>query len=111
MAEMPPARSRMALRYERRGTRGSGFVEVEGIYSAEQTHVDTDLRETPTPAYALFNARAGASYRYVRISLGLSNILNRAYTESLSYQRDPFRTGARVYEPGRNLYANLAFVF
>jgi hypothetical protein len=28
-----------------------------------------------------------------------------------SYQRDPFRTGAKIYEPGRNIYANVAWVF
>ncbi len=111
LAEMPPARSRLALRYERRGTRGSAFAEVEGIYSAEQTHVDTDLRESPTPAYALLNARFGGTYRRVRFSVGLSNLLDETYMESLSYQRDPFRTGSRVYEPGRNAYVNVAWSF
>ncbi len=110
-AEMPPARSRLALRYERRGTRGSAFVEIEEVYSAGQTHVDTDLRESPTSPYALLNARFGGSYRYARFSVGLANLLNRTYVEHLSYQRDPFRTGSKVYEPGRNVYANVAIVF
>jgi iron complex outermembrane receptor protein len=111
LAEIPPARSRLALRYERRGTWGSAFAEIEGIYSAEQTHVDTDLNESPTPAYTLLNVRVGATYRHARLSVGLSNLLDRTYTESLSYQRDPFRTGAKVYEPGRNIYVNVAVVF
>jgi iron complex outermembrane recepter protein len=110
-AEMPPARARLALRYERRGTRGSAFAEVEGIYSAEQNHVDTDLHESPTPAYAILNVRLGGTYGHARCSVGLSNLLDRTYMESLSYQRDPFRTGAKVYEPGRNVYVNVAFVF
>jgi iron complex outermembrane receptor protein len=111
LAEMPPARGRVALRYERRGQRRSAFVEVEGIYSAGQTHVDTDLRETPTPPYALLNARLGGSFRRARFSVGLSNLLNRTYMESLSYQRDPFRSGAKVYEPGRNIFVNVAVAF
>ncbi len=111
LAEMPPARARLALRYERRAARHSGFAELEGVYSAAQTHVDTDLRESPTPAYSLLNARVGGSYGHVRFSVGLANLLNRTYMEHLSYQRDPFRTGAKVYEPGRNVYANVAMVF
>jgi iron complex outermembrane receptor protein len=111
LAEMPPARARLALRYQRNVARGSAFVEVEGIYSAEQSHVDTDLRESVTPEYALANARVGGSFGRLRFSVGLSNLLDRTYVEHLSYQRDPFRTGAKVYEPGRNIYANVAFVF
>ncbi len=111
LAEMPPTRSRVALRYEQRVTRGSLFAEIEGIYSAEQSHVDTDLHESETPAYALLGARVGGSFRRARFSVGLSNLLDRTYTEHLSYQRDPFRTGAKVYEPGRNVYANLAWAF
>jgi outer membrane receptor protein involved in Fe transport len=29
----------------------------------------------------------------------------------MSYQRDPFRTGTRVFEPGRNVYINLSYRF
>jgi iron complex outermembrane recepter protein len=111
LAEMPPMRSRLALRYERRMSGGSAFVEIEEVYSAGQTHVDTDLRESPTPPYALLNARLGGSYRYARFSVGFANLLDRTYVEHLSYQRDPFRTGSKVYEPGRNIYVNAAFVF
>jgi iron complex outermembrane recepter protein len=111
LAEMPPMRSRLALRYEHRVSRGSAFVEIEEVYSAGQTHVDTDLRESPTPPYALLNARFGGSLGRARFSVGLSNLLDRTYVEHLSYQRDPFRTGSKVYEPGRNIYANVAFTF
>jgi iron complex outermembrane recepter protein len=111
LAEMPPMRSRLALRYERRLSRGSVFTEVEEVYSAGQSHVDTDLRESPTPPYALLNARVGGSFGHARFSVGLSNLLDRTYVESLSYQRDPFRTGSKVYEPGRNAYVNMAWVF
>ena len=111
LAEMPPTRTRLAMRYERRLTRGSAFVEIEGIYSAEQSHVDTDLRESETPEYTLLNAKIGGSFGHLRFSVGLSNLLDRTYMEHLSYQRDPFRSGAKVYEPGRNIYANVAVVF
>ena len=35
----------------------------------------------------------------------------RYYVEHLSYWRDPFRSGVRVPEPGRNVFANLAVRF
>lgn len=111
LSEMPPSRSRVALRYERRGARRSAFAEIEEIYSAAQAHVDTDLRESPTPAYALTNARIGGTFGRVRLAVGVANAFNRAYVEHLSYQRDPFRFGAKVYEPGRNFYANASVGF
>jgi iron complex outermembrane receptor protein len=111
LSEMPPTRSRLALRYEARGARRSGFAEVEAVYSAQQTHVDTDLRESPTPSYAVANARLGASLGKVRVAVGVANIFNRTYVEHLSYQRDPFRTGTKTYEPGRNVYTNVALAF
>jgi len=39
----------------------------------------------------------------------LNNTLDKEYLEFLSYQRDPFRSGTRVYEPGRSFYVNLSY--
>jgi iron complex outermembrane recepter protein len=111
LSEMPPARSRLALRYERRGSARGLFAEVEGIYSAAQNHVDTDLKESPTPAYAIANLRVGGNLWRMRLAVGVGNLFDETYTEHLSYQRDPFRTGVKVYEPGRNVYANVSLVF
>jgi iron complex outermembrane receptor protein len=47
----------------------------------------------------------------VRLTAALDNLLGRDYYEHLSYQRDPFRSGVRVHEPGRNLYVNMAIGF
>lgn len=111
LSEIPPVRSRMAARYDARGARYGFFMELEGIYSAGQARVATDVHETPTPAYALLNARVGATAGRIRATLGLGNLLDRTYREHLSYQRDPFRSGVQVYEPGRNAYANVSVKF
>ena len=111
LSEMPPTRSRLAMRYEWRRGKQTLFAEAEGIYSAAQNHVDTDLRESPTPSYAVANVRVGGSVNRVRLSVGVSNLFDRTYVEHLSYQRDPFRTGVKVYEPGRNGYVNVAVGF
>jgi len=111
ISEMPPARARAGLRYDTRQERSGTFAEVEVVYNAGQDKVDPELRESATPPYAVVNLRGGASLRWVRVNAGIANLLDRTYYEHLSYQRDPFRSGARVYEPGRNFYVNLAVVF
>jgi iron complex outermembrane receptor protein len=45
------------------------------------------------------------------LTAGVSNLFDRFYSESLSYQRDPNRSGIRVPEPGRNFFANAAWRF
>jgi iron complex outermembrane receptor protein len=47
----------------------------------------------------------------VTLTGGLDNILNRYYWEACSYQRDPFRSGLQVPEPGRSAYLNAAYNF
>jgi len=73
--------------------------------------VDASLLEQPTPSWTSVNLRAGFAFKSARVSVGVANLLNRAYAEHLSYQRDPFRSGAKVLEPGRNVYVNLSAVF
>jgi len=40
------------------------------------------------------------------LTLGVTNLFDRGYAEHLSFQRDPFRSGVRVYEPGRSVFLN-----
>jgi iron complex outermembrane receptor protein len=111
LAEIPPVRSRLSLRYDARKPRGGYFMEAEGVYSASQDAVNTDVLEEATPGYFVANARAGVQFGAATVTVGLANLLDRAYVEHLSYQRDPYRSGVRVYEPGRNFYTvvNLRF--
>jgi iron complex outermembrane receptor protein len=107
LAEIPPLRGRVTLRFDD----GRLFGNIEGVFSARQGHVDSSLDEEPTAGWATMNL--GAGYRRGRwsLALGVSNLFDRFYTEHLSYQRDPFRTGVRVAEPGRSLFLNLSARF
>ncbi len=107
LAEIPPMRSRLSLRYDARKPRGGYFLEAEGVYSSAQDHVNADVQESMTPGYFISNARAGVQVGAAQFTIGMANLFDRAYVEHLSYQRDPYRSGVRVYEPGRNLYALL----
>ncbi|MEJ2111794.1 MAG: TonB-dependent receptor [Acidobacteriota bacterium] len=105
LAEIPPMRSSTRIRY----VADRYSAEIEGTFSGEQRDVDTSLGERKTPGYGLANIRASTHFWKMHLRLALNNLFNRAYYEHLSYQRDPFRSGALVYEPGRNFYINISF--
>lgn len=105
LAEMPPVTGRASLRWDD----GRFWVETEGVFAAAQTHVDTDLRETATPGWGIANLRAGLAFGSFGLTAGVENLFGRLYSEHLSYQRDPFRSGVKVPEPGRNVFVNLSY--
>jgi iron complex outermembrane receptor protein len=107
LAEMPPFRGRVAARYDD----GRLFGSVEGVFAADQDRVDASLNEARTPGWGVLNASAGLRHGRLGVTVGVANLLDRLYTDHLSYQRDPFRSGVRVPEPGRSLFANASFRF
>jgi iron complex outermembrane receptor protein len=107
LAEMPPLRGRVAARYDD----GRFFGSIEGVFAADQERVDASLNETRTPGWGTMNAAAGLRRGRLGLTVGLTNAFDRLYFEHLSYQRDPFRTGSRVPEPGRSVFANASFRF
>jgi iron complex outermembrane receptor protein len=107
LAEIPPLRLRLKLRYDT----GRYFAEAEGIFAGAQTYYNTDLLETQTPGYGTANLLAGMNLGAVTVQLIASNIFDALYYENLSYQRDPFRSGVRVYEPGANFFINFSYRF
>ena len=107
LAEMPPLRGRLALRYDT----GTLWAEAEGVFAAAQNRVDTDLEETPTPGWGIANLRVGANVAGLSLTAGVANLFDRFYYETLSYQRDPFRSGVKVPEPGRVFFANVGWRF
>ena len=105
LSEIPPLTWRSALRFDN----GRVWGELEGIIAAGQSKVDDQLNEEPTSGHELVNLRLGLTVKNVRIWVGLINVFNSRFYEHLSYQRDPFRSGVRVFEPGRNLFINFDF--
>lgn len=107
LAETPPLRGRVAARYDD----GRFFGSLEGLFAADQSRVDVSLGESRTPGWGVLNASAGLRRGRLRLAVSLLNAFDRLYVEHLSYQRDPFRSGTRVAEPGRSLFANASFAF
>lgn len=104
MAEMPPLKSRASLRY------GSSrfFAEVNGLASAPQNKVDRLLQEEGTPGYVLLGLKGGMHHRQWNFAVGVDNLTDRYYFDHLSFQRDPYRSGVRIPEPGRTFYLNVS---
>jgi iron complex outermembrane receptor protein len=107
LAETPPLRGRLRARVDD----GRLFVEIEGVASASQTHVDRTLGEATTPSYAVANLTGGVRRGGLSVTVGIANLLDAYFAEHLSYQRDPFRSGLRVAEPGRNVFTNVGWRF
>lgn len=107
LAEIPPVTGRLTWRYDD----GTFFGAAEGVFAAAQTRVDRQLQEQPTAGYGVVNLRGGLNWRWFQFGVSLNNLLDRFYINHLSYQRDPFRSGVRVPEPGRSLTASLAVKF
>ncbi len=100
--EMPPLRLRSSIRYNARHF----WTEAEWVLSEQQDRVDTDLRESRTPGYGVLCLRGGVNRGGLALTVGVSNVLDRAFVDYLSYQRDPFRSGLKVPEPGRTVFVN-----
>lgn len=82
---------------------------IKAVYEAEQTRVDEILKEETTPSW--YRIDIGVKYELDNLMLRLEfeNITNQLYYKHLSYSRNPFATGAKVFEPGRRIYMSLSY--
>ena len=74
-----------------------------------KANLDSDLNESTTPAWAVANLKAGATFGHWRVQLVLENPFDRTYNEHFSYLRDPFRSGNILNEPGRRAALTLGW--
>jgi len=97
VAEVPPLKGRVAIRYDR----WKYFTQIETLFQSTQE----------TPGWAVLNIKGGIRYKKITLIAGINNLLNKDYYQHLSYLRDPFSTGNKIPEPGRNYYVNLEYAF
>ncbi|WP_299225977.1 TonB-dependent receptor [Sulfurihydrogenibium sp.] len=114
LAEIPPLKTRLAVKYDDRTFYGL----IEGIYSAKQSKVDSDLKEQETGSWFIVNVKAGYTYaNRLFVGVGVDNLFDKFYYNYLSYVRDPFRgisvsgIPVKIPEPGRFIYANVSYRF
>ncbi len=82
------------------------LVYVMHTYNNAQLRVDETLNETTTPAWNKIDMGAVYNAGSFLISLEIENITNALYYQHLSYLRDPFSSGNRVFEPGTTVRLN-----
>ncbi|WP_318556849.1 TonB-dependent receptor domain-containing protein [Geobacter anodireducens] len=107
LSEIPPLRGTMALRYDV----DSWFLEVAENFADRQDRVDAALQEQETAGWFTTDLKGGVTYGGLSVYAGVNNLFDKYYFSHLSYQRDPFSTGAKVPENGRNYYLTLAYRF
>jgi len=107
VAEVPPLTARLALRYDT----GAWFVEPEVIATGTQNKVDSDLNETKTSGYGIMNIKAGINYKGLALIAGVDNVFDKKYFLHHSYVRNPFASGVKVPEPGRQFYVSASYSF
>ncbi len=77
------------------------IIYLKHTYSDAQLRVDELLNETVSPAWNKFDLGLLYSYRGYNLSVEIENLFNANYFQHLSYLRDPFSSGLKVFEPGR----------
>jgi iron complex outermembrane receptor protein len=107
LSEMPPLKGTLALRYDV----NTWFVEAAGNFANHQDRVDTVLNEQPTAGWVTADLKGGCNYQALSVYAGVYNLLDKFYYTHLSFQRDPFASGVKVPENGRNFYVTVAYKF
>jgi iron complex outermembrane receptor protein len=77
-------------------------------YNDAQIRVSRTANETPVTSFRTFDAGIRFNFGNLKAEISVDNLLNENYYTYMSYRRDPFASGVRVYEPGRTLNFSLS---
>lgn len=95
MPLIAPMKNILALKYEKNNL----LLQAEGESALAQRKINENYGESATPAYIVFNTKAGYEFSLDGIAcyagVGITNLLNRVYHEHLDW--------GRINRPGRNL--------
>jgi iron complex outermembrane receptor protein len=106
MAEIPPLKIMSTLKLPDY----YGFTAfLRHTFNSEQTRIDETLNESQTPSWSKFDLGLAYSFSRFTLNLEIENVANQNYYQHLSYYRNPFSSGARVYEPGRTVRLRILF--
>ncbi len=107
LAEVPPLRGRLGLRYDNRHF----FASIAEVLVARQNRFDPTLNETSIPGYAVTNLMLGGRFKGVTLTATLNNLLDTRYVMPLYYQRDPLSMAVRIPEYGRHFTLTASYKF
>lgn len=107
ISEIPPLKGVAALRWDV----DTWFFEAAENFADRQSQVDGALNEEETGGWATTDLKAGYRRGSLSVYAGVQNLFDRHYFTHLSYQRDPFSSGLKVPESGRNYYATATWEY
>jgi iron complex outermembrane receptor protein len=81
------------------------------VYNNAQKRVDETINESASETYNVFNFGINYKLKKLYLSLEARNIFNETYYNFLSYARNPYSSGAKVYEPGINFVLGILYSF
>jgi iron complex outermembrane receptor protein len=84
----------------------NSIIYLKHTYNDAQLRVDETLNESTSPAWNKLDIGVMYSAGNFLVSLDVENLTNALYYQHLSYLRDPFASGNRVYEPGTTVRLN-----
>ncbi len=107
LSEVPPLHVRAELRPRKSWGVWSLSPRLAVTYEAQQDRINPNLQETVTPSWYRLDAGAVVGWKGLRLEVTVENLTNELYYRHLSYLRSPFRSGVKVYEPGRRIAVSL----
>ncbi len=78
-----------------------GFLRLN--YEDAQVRVDTSLNEIPSGSWKTVDLGLKLPLKNITFEITTFNLFNTVYYRHLSYIRNPFSRGVKVYEPGRRV--------
>jgi iron complex outermembrane receptor protein len=107
MPDIMPLRERITLDYHT----PAYSLSVDTILSQRQKHINSDVKEIPTPGFVVVNIRGQYNYKELHLEAGIDNLFNKEYYTYTDYYSNPFNTGVKLPQPGRTYYLNVAYRF
>ena len=99
LSEIPPLH--VTLELSRKIGKAKPYLVLN--YEDAQVRVNPDLGQTPTPSWYTVDVGLNVNFGMFTLDISVENLTNQEYYRHLSYLRDPFSSGRKVYDPGRKL--------
>lgn len=87
------------------------FLYFRHTYENAQKRVDPSVKETAGSTWNRIDAGLNWNYKPMIFTVEAENILNSNYSKHLSYVRDPFASGFRIFEPGLTFRVNIRYYY
>lgn len=78
-------------------------ISISHRWENAQKRVDIALNELPSSAWNTLGLSISYTWKPFRFVLDIDNLLNHNTSRFLSFARDPYSAGVKVYDPGRTI--------